>query len=110
MLDAGQRDRKVTIQRKLSTPNGVGGEVITYETRCTPWARVRHLTGRELFLAQQVVAGAQVEFTIAYRADLAETDRVLWKGQAYDVQHLAEVGRNEDLRILAKLPGDRGTA
>jgi SPP1 family predicted phage head-tail adaptor len=109
MQDTGRRDRRIVIERKQSTDNGQGGEHIAFTPRCTPFAKVRHLSGRELFLAQQVTPGAQIEFLILYRADVCNTDRVLWKGQAYDIQHLGEVGRNEELRILAKLPGDRGT-
>ena len=97
--------RKIVIQRKVSTPDSIGGETISYATRCQLHADVKPLAGRELLLAQQFAPSAQMSFLVRYRSDILETDRVIWKGEAYDIQYLMEMGRNVGLKILAKRPG-----
>lgn len=108
-LNAGQLDRRVTIQARQTTRDAAGGSVVTYTERATVWAMVRWLTGREVLAAQQVVAAEQAEFTLRHRADVLPTDRLVLDGAAWDVQHIGVMGRNEALRILAARPGDEAT-
>jgi SPP1 family predicted phage head-tail adaptor len=109
-VNAAAQSRQIRIERKVSTPDAHGGEATSYALRVTAWAQVMHLRGREALLAAQMVPAADIEFRIRWRTDVVETDRVVYGGQAYDIQYLAEMGRQRRLRILAKLPGDQGNA
>lgn len=108
-VDARGMDRRVRIERKVSTRDAMGGEVISYALRATVWAMVIHTKGREAFLAAQVEPTADVEFRIRWRDDVVETDRIVHDGKNYDVQYIAEMGRRRRLRIVAKLPGSEPT-
>jgi SPP1 family predicted phage head-tail adaptor len=98
------------VQRKVSTPDSIGGETISYTTRCRLNADVRPIAGRELLLAQQFAPTAQIAFIIRYREDIQLTDRVIWKSEPFDIQYLMEMGRNVGMKILAKRPGGEASA
>lgn len=105
MTARGKRDRRITFQRRTVTRDtNTGRDTITWPDVATVWASKTELTGRELLLAQQMVATAEVRFNIRWRSDLLASDRISCEGKTYDIQHLAEIGRREDLDILAKLP------
>lgn len=101
--------RRIRIERKVATRDELGGEEYSFSLRAEVYAQVRYLTGRESLLANEMTATEQYEFIIRYRRDIEMTDRIVWKGQNYDIQSLAEQGRNVALRIIAKLPGGEVT-
>ncbi len=107
--DAQGLDRRVRIERRVAVRDALGGEAVTYALRARVHAEVIHTRGREAFLNQQMQPTADIEFRIRWRNDVAQTDRVVHDGQAYDIQYLAEMGRRRRLRIVAKLPGDLPT-
>ena len=109
-VSAQGMDRRVRIERRVVTRDEMGGEAVSYSLRAEVHAQVLRLRGREAVLAAQVTPTADIEFRVRWRDDVAQTDRVVHDGQAYDVQYLAEMGRRRKLRILAKLPGAEATA
>lgn len=104
-VDARGLDRQIRIERKVSARDGFGGETIAYQLRAEVWAAVIYTRGREAFLSGQPTPANDIEFRVRWRADVEETDRVVFEGKAYDIQYLAEMGRRRKLRILAKSPG-----
>ena len=102
--------RQIRVERKVGVPDAVGGETITYSTRATLHAEVKPVSGREPLVGQQYVEGEQYEFIVRYRADVQLTDRVVWKGNHYDITALQEIGRNRRLKIIAKRPGGESTS
>lgn len=108
-LRAQAMQRRIRIERKVATRDELGGEEYSFSLRAEVYAQVRYLTGRESLLANEMTATEQYEFIIRYRRDIEMTDRIVWKGQNYDIQSLAEQGRNVALRIIAKLPGGEVT-
>lgn len=101
--------RRIRIERKVAVPDGSGGESYTFTLRAEVAAEVKPLSGRETLEAAEFVAGASIEFRIRHRDDVEETDRVVWKGAPYDIVHIAEIGRNRGLRLVAKHPGGAAT-
>lgn len=108
-VDAQGQMRRIRIERKVSTPDAAGGEEISYTLRAEVHAAVIHQRGREAFLSAQVVPTADIEFRIRWRADVVETDRIVYEGKSYNIQYLAEMGRRRRLRIAAKLLGADAT-
>jgi SPP1 family predicted phage head-tail adaptor len=53
-----------------------------------------------------MAATGLVRFWIRHRSDVVGTDRIVYEGVAYDIQHIAEIGRREGLDILVKLPSE----
>ncbi len=107
-LDAAALDRRIRIEQRTSTQGADGGEVVVWVLRVELWAQVMHTRGQEALMAQQHTADAEVEFRIRWRADVRQTDRIVYDSQNYDVQYLAEMGRRRKLRIVAKRPGGEG--
>lgn len=108
-VDARGLDRRIRIERKVSTRDSFGGENISYSLRAEVWASVIYTRGREAFLSAQPTPTSDIEFRCRWRSDVDLTDRVLYEGQPYDIQYLAEMGRRRKLRILAKTPGAQAT-
>jgi SPP1 family predicted phage head-tail adaptor len=74
-MRSGQYRHKVILLRRTEVQSG--SEVtFEYVQFAEPWARIRHLSGREYFLAAQVQAEATVEISIRWRDDVDETCRV----------------------------------
>jgi SPP1 family predicted phage head-tail adaptor len=103
-MDARRLDRRITIRERVGTPDGAGGETVTWTARATVYADRRDVSAREQMLSQQMVATGSVVFRIRYRSDVVLTDSILCDGISYDIQSIAEIGRREGLEILAKLP------
>jgi|SRR5690554_4023944 SPP1 family predicted phage head-tail adaptor len=67
------------------------------------WCYVRHLSGREIHTAVQVQAEETILFEINWRDDVNMTDRVLFRGEEYDIVRIDPFEFNKtDIRIFAK--------
>lgn len=87
-ISAGQFDKRITIQRRVSGKDARGQESTSWEnlaTLPTVWARVEPLRGREFFAAGQMQSEVTVRFSIRFRTDVEPTMRVLWKSQPYEI-------------------------
>ena len=97
--------RVIRLERRVSTRDASGGEQYTYTLRATLNAEVKPVSFKEQLLAQQFQAAEQYEFIVRYRTDVEMTDRVVFKGVAYEVISFTELGRNRRTRIVGKRPG-----
>lgn len=67
------------------------------------WAYVRHLSGREIHTAAQVQAEETVLFEVNWRDDVQPTNRILFRGQEYDIVRIDPFEFDKsDLRIYTK--------
>ena len=103
-MRAGKLDRRITLQTLTISRDSYGAAIESWSTLDTVWAGVLPLKGEEYFAAAQIVAEEQLKFRIRHRTDLTEKVRVLYESQAYDVQHIAEIGRRQGLELLGKRP------
>ncbi len=109
VLNAGELDRRVTLQKYALTRNADNEPLETWADIRTVWASWRRASARETLAGAQVSASATDIFEIRWASDLAELDakdRVVYQGRAYDVVAVAEIGRREGLRIDAVRPAD----
>lgn len=97
--------RLIRLERRVSTRDAAGGEQYTYALRATLNAEVKPISFKEQLLAQQFQPAEQYEFIVRHRADIEMTDRVVFKGVAYEVISFTELGRNRRTRIVGKRPG-----
>ena len=112
-LDAGLRDRAVTIQRRTSSTGATHFPVETWATLVTPaWMRKLDLRVDERTLGEQLSAKGQTLWEMAYRADMdpelvdvpAER-RLVYQGRTYDIVGASLIGRREaiELTTIAKV-------
>jgi SPP1 family predicted phage head-tail adaptor len=84
-IRAGDLRERITIEQRSAGVDALGQPLTTWATVATVWAKAEPLRGREFFAAGQLQGELSVKFTIRHRADVAETMRVLWRGQAHEI-------------------------
>lgn len=108
LLEAGKRDRRVTILRPAFTKDvhneGIAGEPVETER----WASVRPVPGTERFRSAETAAEAPMRFVFGYEPDLVRvTDSILHDdGRTYAVASVTEIGRHEGWEVLASARGE----
>jgi SPP1 family predicted phage head-tail adaptor len=100
-MRAGSLDRRVTILRRALTRNAYGEQEETYSTLDTVWAQKLDVAGREFLAARGTMAENSTRFRLRYRSDLVLTDRLSYNSVEYDIQQIAELGRQDGLEIIA---------
>ncbi len=85
-MQAGKLTERVTIQSKAATRAANGEEVVSWADVATVWAQVEPLAGREFFAAAQMQSAVDVRMRIRYRVGVLPQMRVLWRGQAHDIE------------------------
>jgi head-tail adaptor len=115
-MRGGELDRRVVVQRYMSTSSPSGEDVEIWSTIGTPrFASKNAVSGIERYGSQQLEALEQVEFRLRWAADLADLrprDRIVEPAtdaadpvperSIYDIFAVLELGRHEGLRVLTK--------
>lgn len=104
MMNSAKMDRRITLFARVETQNEYGELVLSEALKATVWAQVTPIGGKETWMASQMVPEAKFKIVIRYRADVTETDKVLFEGVEYDIAYIAEIGRREGLEIVVKFP------
>jgi SPP1 family predicted phage head-tail adaptor len=105
-LKAGDLIHHVTLQAPVYTTTPGGSRVVTGWTSGTPrWARVEALTGRELWLAQQVQSDITYKISFRPLAGVDSSWSVLWGSKRYQLAEAPRdpVGDGEHVEVLAIL-------
>jgi len=85
-LTAGKLREPLTVQRKMTVSDGMGGQVIQWVDLFTTRGDVRPLSGREALQAMQLNATVTHKIYIRYRADLTPADRIVMRGQPLQIR------------------------
>lgn len=87
MIDqAGQLDRRITIQSYTTTTDDFGEVVKSFTTLANVWAKVEEKRGGEGEDGNQLVATKKVEFLIRYRSDIDEQMRISYNNETYKIE------------------------
>ncbi len=99
-------DQRITFQRFSEAADGIGGvERAWANLTATPtvWAKVTPRIGKEAMDGGRMNASAMATFTVRYRDDITELDRLLWRGEAWNIRRVMRVTqRNLYLEIDAE--------
>lgn len=103
----GELDRKVyLIQPVLSNDSANAASLSGWELIATypqMYARKKELPGKELILADRLTYVQTTIWTIVYRDDLTNRNRVVYNSRPYEIIALVENGRGRYLDIHANL-------
>lgn len=110
-LDAGKRDRIVTIQQRPTTDEvdeDSGEPVETWTTLVSSMpVCISDINGWERFRADQLSARFDKRIEMNYRADMdpelvdvPKTRRLLWNGRVLDIVQASQVGRRAGIELL----------
>lgn len=105
-MGAGAMDQQITIERRASVADGIGGSVESWAEIATVWAAVKAKAGREVVDQGRVNASFVNLFEI-YSTDVTELDRILWQGERWNIRGILREG-SRALRI--KIEAERGVA
>lgn len=102
MIDqAGQLDRRITIQNFSETTDSFGQEVKSFSTLASVWANVVEKVGREGEDGEMIAATKKVEFVIRYRTDVDEEMRISYNNNTYKIQAIQSAdARKAFLKIV----------
>ncbi len=103
-MNPGDLRHRVTIQRLDPTTRDEYKAVIpSWGPVVTVWAAVESVSGREAFIAQQVMQQSTHRITIRYRSDVTATMRVAHGDRLYDIKAaLDRDGRRRWLQLLCE--------
>ena len=102
MIDqAGQLDRRITIQTFSEATDNFGQEVKSFSTLASVWANVVEKVGREGEDGEMIAATKKVEFIIRYRTDVDEEMRIIYNSNTYKIQAIQSAdARKAFLKIV----------
>ena len=100
---AGNRDRRILVQRWTPAVDTAGQEVEGWTDVMTLWASVEEGSGDETFQADQRTQAQTMTFEILYVPGIVPTHTIVYKEKRYDIKEIAEVGRRDGLRIVAEV-------
>jgi SPP1 family predicted phage head-tail adaptor len=106
----GRMDERVTLQRRVETPDGAGGVTRAWaDLAVNPvvWAHVGAKGGREGLNEGRIDATRAVVFTIWNRTDVDETCRILWGGSAFNIRAVLRASSRE---AKLAIEAERGVA
>lgn len=105
-MKIGRARRRVTLEAVAYTQNDYGEATKSYSTIGTYWAELMK-TGSigESITQGQDIAVKRLHFKIRSSADtraVKADDRLTYKGEAYDILGVEEIGYNDQLVIIAQ--------
>lgn len=102
----GKLDQRITLQGRTETADGGGGtETAWADLPSVPdvWAHVEAMSGTERLDDGSFAATGSYLFTIRNRTDVSERDRIVWRGEFFNIDNVARLGgRVMYLQITAK--------
>jgi SPP1 family predicted phage head-tail adaptor len=102
MFNAQELNHKIVIEHQVTTTDGYGGTVTTWETFAEPFCKVEPTVGKELFAAQTVYSKQPVKFTTRFIDGLDTTMRISYDGRTFDIQSVNDIkGMRRETLIYA---------
>lgn len=100
-MNIGKLRHRVTIQNKVTLPDGYGGVTSTWQDVATVWASVEPLNGRELYAAQQVKTELSHRVRIRYMSGIKPEMRIAFDNRTFEIEAIIDPEeRHESLELL----------
>jgi SPP1 family predicted phage head-tail adaptor len=104
-LNAGDLDRRITVEVASSTQDAFSQKVTTWATALVVWAGKQDVSDGERTSAQEVAADIttrfQIRWSAAARAIQPSTHRVRYGARVYDIVAVKEIGFRDGIEISA---------
>jgi SPP1 family predicted phage head-tail adaptor len=97
---AGRLRKRVTVQRRSTTLDSLGGQATTWTDVCTLWAEITPTGGKELQTGGAIRAESMFTITTRYYAGIVPKMRILFEGQPYNILNVNDTeSRHRELVI-----------
>lgn len=103
-MRAGPRNRKIRIERFVTTQNAYNEDIETWLEHCSAFAEVKFGTGTERREAAQESATAPATFRVLhtpFTSVVTGKDRIVFDGSFWDISSAVPLGFNEGVEITA---------
>ena len=110
-MNAGPRNRRITLQRAITTKDAFNADIETWGALATVWASADPLSDAERVRAQEVGAVMSMRFGILWSSvvdDLSPTDRLIYGGRTFNIVGVKELGLRDGLEITAAARAEGG--
>ena len=104
MLNIGNMDRRITIERETETVKPSGDVVKAWAPIAPPvWAEVLQQTANEFFTGYGEAETGTVIFRVRYRPGITTADRVFYAGTTYGLKEIKELGKRDALELRGEV-------
>lgn len=94
-MKAGRLDDRITIEVFETFQDENGNIVQDWNTLATVWADVFSERAEDKYASAQNLEIRTLRFQIRYRDDVTRDNRIIWRGDTYDIYDLDESHRRE---------------
>lgn len=96
---------KITIESKSLTTDRYGGQLVTWTTQSTVFAKIEPYSGREPLANEQLQSRVSHKMTIRYQSTLKDTasassNRVLFDDRVFSIEHIRNL--HDDMKNEGK--------
>lgn len=102
IIDPGQLDRPITIQRATLVPGPWGDEEV-WADHLSAWAMMKRTSEDEEFAANQTYEKRVATFVTNYTADIRATDRLVSEGVTWRILGVGEIGLKHGLELKCEV-------
>ncbi len=99
-MRSGELRHLITIQQPSFAQDSSGSSAETWSTRCSIWAKIRPLRGREYYAANQAQMEITHEITIRYRSDVNAIHRVSYGNRIFRINAVMDIDENRRELVL----------
>lgn len=101
MIDqAGQLDRRITIQSFSTTTDAFGQKTKSFGTLASVWAKVVEKVGDEGENGDMISATKRVDFFIRYRSDINEQMRITYDSKTYKIHAIQSADARQAYQMI----------
>jgi SPP1 family predicted phage head-tail adaptor len=106
-MGAGKLRHSITIERKVSAPDGAGGVVLTWAAQFNLRAMVKPSAGTESQRHGRLEASTTHKIYLRYAAGLLASDRILFKGRYFNIRSILNI---EERDLWLEISAQEGVA
>lgn len=99
MIPAGTLIHVVELQRETETVSASGAPSSAWTNFASVRAEIKHQTADEYLTGFGEAERSTLIMRIRYRSDITTADRAVYKGQAYNLKEVVEIGRKHGLEL-----------
>jgi SPP1 family predicted phage head-tail adaptor len=100
MINAGELDKQIMLQKKTSIPDGDGYPVDTWHDLGTVWASIITTGGREFYAAQKTNAETTAVIKIRYRRNITQDMRIMYGRRIFEILSIADPEEKHEELLL----------
>lgn len=91
MIRLGKLRHRLVIETRETTPDGAGGEVVTWAAGATIWASIEPLSGVELLRRDRLSGTLTHRITVRYREGIAPAMRFRLMDRIFEIAVVRDV-------------------